>query len=104
MTSRPWAAAAKEIPNGRWCATIRSVFPFAVRAGGQGPASQGHLPPCGPGHRGGSVGVRTSPLKPATVLTRLLRSFLRRYTRQIAIVVILLVAQTVGNLYLPGLR
>ncbi|HUZ23192.1 MAG TPA: hypothetical protein VMV07_05445 [Streptosporangiaceae bacterium] len=32
------------------------------------------------------------------MLTRLLRSFLRPYTRQVAIVVILLVAQTVGNL------
>jgi len=38
------------------------------------------------------------------VLTRLLRSFLRPYTRQVAIVVILLVAQTVGNLYLPNLN
>jgi ABC-type multidrug transport system fused ATPase/permease subunit len=38
------------------------------------------------------------------VLTRLLRSFLRRYVRQVAIVVILLVAQTIGNLYLPNLN
>ena len=38
------------------------------------------------------------------MLTRLLRSFLRPYTRQVAIVVILLVAQTVGNLYLPNLN
>ena len=104
MTSRPWAAAAKEIPNARWCATIRSVFPFAVRAGGQGPASQGHLPPAGPATAAAVLECERPRWKPATVLTRLLRSFLRRYTRQIAIVVILLVAQTVGNLYLPGLR
>ncbi len=38
------------------------------------------------------------------MLTRLLRSFLRPYIRQVAIVVILLVAQTVGNLYLPNLN
>ena len=38
------------------------------------------------------------------MLTRLLRSFLRRYIRQVAIVVILLVAQTIGNLYLPNLN
>ena len=37
-------------------------------------------------------------------MTRLLRSFLRPYIRQIAIVVILLVAQTIGNLYLPNLN
>ncbi len=36
------------------------------------------------------------------MLTRLLRSFLRPYIRQVAIVVILLVAQTIGNLYLPN--
>jgi hypothetical protein len=36
------------------------------------------------------------------MLTRLLRSFLRPYIRQAAIVVILLVAQTIGNLYLPN--
>ena len=38
------------------------------------------------------------------MLTRLLRSFLRRYVRQVTIVVILLVAQTIGNLYLPNLN
>ena len=38
------------------------------------------------------------------MLTRLLRSFLRPYIRQVAIVVSLLVAQTVGNLYLPNLN
>ena len=38
------------------------------------------------------------------MLTRLLRSFLRRYIRQVTIVVILLVAQTIGNLYLPNLN
>ena len=38
------------------------------------------------------------------MLTRLLRSFLRPYMRQVAIVVILLVAQTIGNLYLPNLN
>ena len=38
------------------------------------------------------------------MLTRLLRSFLRPYVRQVAIVVILLVAQTIGNLYLPNLN
>jgi ABC-type multidrug transport system fused ATPase/permease subunit len=38
------------------------------------------------------------------VLTRLLSSFLRPYARQVAIVVVLLVAQTIGNLYLPNLN
>jgi len=38
------------------------------------------------------------------VLTRLLRTFLRPYARQVAILVTLLVAQTVGNLYLPNLN
>ena len=38
------------------------------------------------------------------MLTRLLRSFLRPYAGQVAIVVTLLVAQTVGNLYLPNLN
>jgi ABC-type multidrug transport system fused ATPase/permease subunit len=38
------------------------------------------------------------------VLTRLLRVFLRPYARQVIIVVILLVAQTIGNLYLPNLN
>ena len=38
------------------------------------------------------------------MLTRLLRSFLRPYIRQVAVVVTLLVAQTVGNLYLPNLN
>jgi ATP-binding cassette, subfamily B, multidrug efflux pump len=38
------------------------------------------------------------------VLTRLLRRFLRPYVRQVAIVVALLVIQTVGNLYLPNLN
>ncbi len=38
------------------------------------------------------------------MLTRLLRSFLRPYIRQVTIVVILLVAQTIGNLYLPNLN
>ena len=38
------------------------------------------------------------------MLTRLLRSFLRPYLRQVAIVVTLLVAQTIGNLYLPNLN
>jgi len=40
----------------------------------------------------------------AAMLTRLLRRFLRPYTRQVAIVVTLLVAQTIGNLYLPNLN
>jgi ATP-binding cassette subfamily B protein len=38
------------------------------------------------------------------VLVRLLQEYLRRYARQIAILVVLLVAQTVGNLYLPNLN
>ena len=38
------------------------------------------------------------------MLIRLLRSFLRPYIRQVAIVVVLLVVQTVGNLYLPNLN
>ena len=38
------------------------------------------------------------------MLTRLLRTYLARYTRQVALVVGLLVVQTVGNLYLPNLN
>ncbi len=38
------------------------------------------------------------------VLTRLLRRFLRPYARQVALVVVLLVGQTAGNLYLPTLN
>jgi ATP-binding cassette subfamily B protein len=38
------------------------------------------------------------------VLIRLLRTFLRPYARKIGVVVVLLVAQTVGNLYLPNLN
>jgi len=38
------------------------------------------------------------------VLTSLLRAFLRPYRRPITILVVLLVAQTVGNLYLPNLN
>ena len=38
------------------------------------------------------------------MLIRLLRSFLRPYSRQVAVIVALLVAQTVGNLYLPNLN
>jgi ABC-type multidrug transport system fused ATPase/permease subunit len=38
------------------------------------------------------------------MLTRLLRAYLRPYAGQVAIVVTLLVAQTVGNLYLPNLN
>jgi len=38
------------------------------------------------------------------MLIRLLRTYLRPYSRQIAILVVLLVAQTVGNLYLPNLN
>ena len=38
------------------------------------------------------------------MLTRLLRAHLRPYARQVALVVVLLVAQTVGNLYLPTLN
>ena len=38
------------------------------------------------------------------MLTSLLRAFLRPYRRPIAILVVLLVAQTVGNLYLPNLN
>ena len=38
------------------------------------------------------------------MLTRLLRVYLRPYTRQVAIVVTLMVAQTIGNLYLPNLN
>ncbi len=38
------------------------------------------------------------------MLTRLLRSFLRPYARPLAVVVLLLVAQTIGNLYLPNLN
>jgi ATP-binding cassette subfamily B protein len=38
------------------------------------------------------------------VLTRLLRTYLRPYHRQIFILVVLLVAQTLGNLYLPNLN
>jgi ATP-binding cassette subfamily B protein len=37
------------------------------------------------------------------MLTRLLRTFLRRYVRQITLVVTLLVIQSIGNLYLPNL-
>ena len=39
-----------------------------------------------------------------SVLTRLLRTYLRPYRRSITILVVLLVAQTVGNLYLPNLN
>ena len=38
------------------------------------------------------------------MLTRLLRIYLRRYSRQVGIVVALLTAQTFGNLYLPNLN
>ncbi len=38
------------------------------------------------------------------VLTRLLRRFLRPYLRLITVLVVLLVAQTAGNLYLPNLN
>ncbi len=38
------------------------------------------------------------------LLWRLLRSYLRPYYRHITILVVLLVAQTVGNLYLPNLN
>jgi len=38
------------------------------------------------------------------VLIRLLRSFLRPYRRQVAVVVVLLAAQAVANLYLPNLN
>jgi ATP-binding cassette subfamily B multidrug efflux pump len=38
------------------------------------------------------------------MLIRLLRTYLRPYHRQIAILVVLLVAQTIGNLYLPNLN
>ncbi len=38
------------------------------------------------------------------MLTRLLRTYLRPYAGQVAIVVTLLVAQTIGNLYLPNLN
>jgi len=38
------------------------------------------------------------------MLTRLLRGFLRPYIPQVAIVVILLTMQTIGNLYLPNLN
>jgi ATP-binding cassette subfamily B protein len=38
------------------------------------------------------------------MLIRLLRTYLRPYSRQISILVTLLVAQTVGNLYLPNLN
>jgi ABC-type multidrug transport system fused ATPase/permease subunit len=38
------------------------------------------------------------------VLTRLLRAYLRPYAGQVAVVVTLLVAQTVGQLYLPNLN
>ncbi len=38
------------------------------------------------------------------MLTRLLRTYIRPYTTQVAIVVVLLVGQTVGNLYLPNLN
>jgi ATP-binding cassette subfamily B protein len=38
------------------------------------------------------------------VLVRLLRRYLRPYRRQIAVLIVLLVAQTAGNLYLPNLN
>ena len=38
------------------------------------------------------------------MLTRLLRTYLGRYSRQVGIVVALLTAQTFGNLYLPNLN
>ena len=38
------------------------------------------------------------------MLTRLLHERLRPYTAQVAVVVTLLVIQTVGNLYLPNLN
>jgi ATP-binding cassette subfamily B protein len=38
------------------------------------------------------------------VLTRLLRTYLRPYTGQVVVVVVLLVTQTIGNLYLPNLN
>ena len=38
------------------------------------------------------------------MLTRLLRAYLHPYAGQVAIVVTLMVAQTIGNLYLPNLN
>ena len=38
------------------------------------------------------------------MLTRLLRTYLLPYRRQVGLLVVLLVAQTVGNLYLPNLN
>src|SRR5450759_3423171 len=38
------------------------------------------------------------------MLTRLLRTYLRRYLRQVGVVVALLAVQTFGNLYLPNLN
>jgi ATP-binding cassette subfamily B protein len=38
------------------------------------------------------------------MLTRLLRTYLRPYTRQVVALIVLLVAQTIGNLYLPNLN
>jgi ATP-binding cassette subfamily B multidrug efflux pump len=38
------------------------------------------------------------------MLVRLLRRYLRPYRRQITALIVLLVAQTIGNLYLPNLN
>ena len=37
------------------------------------------------------------------MLSRLLRTYLRPYRRQVALVVVMMAAQTGGNLYLPNL-
>lgn len=49
-------------------------------------------------------GAAERPEKAARMLTRLLRTRLRPYATQVAVVVVLLVVQTAGNLYLPNLN
>lgn len=52
----------------------------------------------------GPPGCASNYRASGVVLVRLLRRYLRPYGGQIAILVVLLVAQTIGNLYLPNLN
>ena len=52
----------------------------------------------------GEQGTEERHGRRTVMLTRLLRERLRPYTAQVAVVVTLLVIQTVGNLYLPTLN
>ena len=84
-------------------ATFRSDVVLSLFADGRCPAGRGprSLPP----GLGAAAVLRCERArgKPA-VPTRLLRSFLRRYVRQVTVVMILLVAQAIGNLYRPSLN